>query len=290
MEPWKDGYEGGVRRGRNVLCANINNSSQEGKETLRVKVRRNLMIGSFRPASIDFQTHHLGLVTQPRSYQLSSSLRRFDLSLYDGNRIDCITNLKKLFPPPFFVSGALQKFQHGRSSVQRFSSDKTIWRRDRNRQYIGLLWYPSTPVCTCKPIYIDIYWYIYDLFSAPERVNYDPRGNKTKKRAGPECLVKHYVKTLTRKWNVQHQSAYEDRDQTSLHTPASGSVWTASLFSPFSFSFLVLFFSPFPILLQFSLFSPLCSSAKRLCHDIPVGLLASLAHFFHDGGTDPCFH
>lgn len=87
-------------------------------------------------------------------------------------------------------------------------------------------------VGVCKSKYDEIYWYVYDLFSAPQRVNYDRRGNKMKTRAGPECLVKHYVKTLTRKWNVQHQSAYEDRDQTSLHTPASGSAWTASLFSP----------------------------------------------------------
>lgn len=54
-------------------------------------------------------------------------------------------------------------------------------------------------VCVCKPICTDIYQYVYDLFSAPERVHYNHRGNKTKKRAGPECLVKHYVKTLTRK-------------------------------------------------------------------------------------------
>lgn len=132
--------------------------------------------------------------------------------------------------------------------MQYFSQDQTICFRHRNRQYICLVWYQSSLppyVCVCKSIYVDVYWYVYDLFSAPERVNYDPHGNKTKTRAEPECLVKHYVKTLTRKWNVQHQSAYEDRDQTSLHTPASGSVWTASLFSPFSLSFLLLFFFPF---------------------------------------------
>lgn len=45
--------------GWSVLCANINNSSQEGEETHEVKVRRNLMIGSFCRASVGFQIHHL---------------------------------------------------------------------------------------------------------------------------------------------------------------------------------------------------------------------------------------
>lgn len=47
---WKEGEgrEGGV------LCAHIGDSSQEGAETPRVKVRRNLMIGSFCQASMGF--------------------------------------------------------------------------------------------------------------------------------------------------------------------------------------------------------------------------------------------
>lgn len=58
----------------------------------------------------------------------------------------------------------------------------------------------QTPLRVCVVyIYIDIYRYVYDLFSAPEMVDYYPCGTKTKRRAGPECLVKHYVKTLTRK-------------------------------------------------------------------------------------------
>lgn len=61
MEPWTGGLwgveEGGG--GRSALCANINNSSQEGEETPGVKVRRNLMISSFCQASVDFHTHHL---------------------------------------------------------------------------------------------------------------------------------------------------------------------------------------------------------------------------------------
>lgn len=54
MEGWVWG--GG---GFGVLCANINNSSQEAEGTPGVKVRRNLMITSFCEASVDFQTHHL---------------------------------------------------------------------------------------------------------------------------------------------------------------------------------------------------------------------------------------
>lgn len=46
----RGGREGwrGVEVGDYVLRANINNGSQEGEETPRVKVRRNPMIGSFR--------------------------------------------------------------------------------------------------------------------------------------------------------------------------------------------------------------------------------------------------
>lgn len=43
-----------------MLYANINNSGQEGEETPRVKVCRNLMIGSFCCfASVDFHTNDL---------------------------------------------------------------------------------------------------------------------------------------------------------------------------------------------------------------------------------------
>ena len=154
MERWKDGYEewgggGGGGLGRSV-CANINNSGREGEETPRVKVSRNLMIGSFCRASVDFQTHHLWLVTLVRSYQSSTSLQSLDLLAYDGNWTDCIMNCF------FFFFLRTSKFQHGRSSVPYFSQDRTIWCGDRNRQYIGLLWY-WTPPCVCVSQYILIY-------------------------------------------------------------------------------------------------------------------------------------
>lgn len=50
----------------------------------------------------------------------------------------------------------------------------------------------------CKPIYC-IFLCVYNLHVAPDRLNYDPCGHRTKIRAGPKCLAKHYVKTLTRK-------------------------------------------------------------------------------------------
>lgn len=149
----------------------------------------------------------------------------------------------------------------------------TTWRkvRKKKKEYIPFLIFKLSSECVS--LYI-VYSYVYNLHVAPDRLNYDPRGHGTKIRAGPKCLAKHYVKTLTRKWNVQHQSAYEDGDQTSLHTPASGSAWTASLFSSsFSSFFFLSFLIPLP-------FSPSYSSTR---HSIP------LAHCFHHDGTQPRF-
>lgn len=87
---------------------------------------------------------------------------------------------------------------------------------------------------------------------------------------------------------MQHQSAYEDGDQTALHTPASGSVWTGlSFFS--SPSFLSSLFS-LPLFLSHSLslsfFSPLFCARGARFHAVPVRL--SFAHSFHDGGMEAC--
>lgn len=62
MEPWKGGYEGGRggEEGCAVCCVQTSiTAARRGEETPGVKVRRNLMISSFCPAGVDFQTHHL---------------------------------------------------------------------------------------------------------------------------------------------------------------------------------------------------------------------------------------